>query len=125
MYLKITLVAIAAALALPGCAQKHYARNCENAIEIAYRFTERAIEIHPELAYSPVRNNTDSAIFWLACRDGLRNGIENDSERLATLYNHIAEAITEKDISIEEGRYLVDDMAIYLAYRYGYELAGT
>lgn len=60
------IISLVAALALSGCAQKHTARNCDQAVEAAYQFTERAINLRPELAYAPVRNEATARFFgWL------------------------------------------------------------
>lgn len=125
MKTKLVYAAAAAALLLSGCAQKTTARNCDQAVEVAYKFTERAISMRPELAYSPVRNETDTALFWLACRDGLKKGNEHDNSRLAALREYIGETSLQQNLSVEDGRYLVNDMAMYLAHQYGYELADS
>ncbi|WP_285127700.1 hypothetical protein [Leclercia adecarboxylata] len=121
-----TLFATAVAvLMLSGCVQKNTARNCDQAVEVAYRFTEHAISMRPQLAYAPVRNEADSALFWLACRDGLQKGAAHDNTRLMAMQNYISNAVVQPGISAEDGRYLINDMAIFLAHQYGFESASS
>lgn len=122
---KKLIISLAAALVLSGCAKQHAARNCDQAVEAAYQFTERALSLRPELAYAPVRNEADSALLWLACRDGVTKGNEHDNSRLIALQEYITEASGQPDLTVEDGRYLVNDMAMYLAHLYGYESANS
>ncbi|MFP5594406.1 hypothetical protein [Kluyvera sp. 142486] len=121
MKTKTLFAAVAAALILSACAPKTTARNCDQAVEVAYHFTERAISLRPDLAFSPVRNETDDALFWLACRDGVRKGKTHDETRLVALQEYITEAAEQPDLTPEDGRYLVGNMAMYLAHLYGFE----
>lgn len=123
MKTKLVFAATTIALLLSGCAQQHSARNCDQAVEAAYQFIERALTIRPELAYSPVRNDADDALLWLACRDGKEKGAAHDNTRLIALQDYINEASRQQDMTVEDGRYLVNDMAIYLSHLYGYESA--
>lgn len=118
--------AVVALSLLTGCAHKQQtARNCDASVEMANQFVERALNLRPDLATYPARTDTNDALFWLACRDGLRNGQEQNAESLVALRDFIAESARQPELTVEDGRYLVNDMAMYLAYRYGFEVASN
>ncbi|VGQ13016.1 hypothetical protein SB5439_05128 [Klebsiella variicola] len=125
MMLKTTILAASIAALLTGCAPKQTARNCDTSVEMANQFVERALKLRPDLAVYPARTDTNDALYWLACRDGLRNGKANNADHLAALHDFISEAAQQPELTVEDGRYLVGDMAMFLAYRYGFEAANS
>lgn len=93
---------------------------CDHAIEIAYKFIERAIEHQPLIAYTPVRTSTDSQLLRLACLRGIQHGKAKDSAELNAMYADIAVRARRPNIDPEYARYLVSDMAMTLSYKAGY-----
>ena len=97
---------------------------CEGAVDTAYKFVENAFKARPEIAYSPVRTETETQLLNLACMNGFNHGVRHDISEMDMMYQQLRNRVSKKGMSVEEARYLVGDMAMLLAYKAGY-IAGV
>ncbi|MEG5932497.1 hypothetical protein UXN85_20740 [Enterobacter hormaechei] len=97
---------------------------CDEAADTSYEFIENIFKTRPEIAYSPVRTDTDTQLLRLSCLNGFNHGVKQDAAEMNMMFNQLRIRARKKNVSVEEARYLISDMSMALAYKAGY-LAGV